>query len=104
MNYKMMGRFNALILTIEAVFMVPAFLICVFCKDSAGVKGFAIAIITAILIAGALALISRGARPDFFAKEGLVCVGLSWFVMSLVGALPFYFSGYIPKFIDALFE
>ena len=100
----MMGRFNALILMVEAVFMVPAFLICVFCKDIAGVRGFAVAIITATLIALSLALISRGARPDFFAKEGLVCVGLSWIVMSLVGAFPFYFSGYIPSFVDALFE
>ena len=100
----MMGRFNALILIIEAVFMVPAFLICAFCKDTDGLRGFAVAIITAAMIAGILAFISRGAKPDFFAKEGLVCVGLSWIVMSFIGALPFYFSGYIPKFIDALFE
>ena len=104
MNYKMMGRFNSLILTVEAVFMVPALLISLFCGDRAGVNGFVVAILTAMAIAGALALLSRGARPDFFAKEGLVCVGLSWIVMSLVGSLPFYVSGYIPSFIDALFE
>ena len=104
MNYKMMGRFNALILTVEAVFMLPALLICVFCKDISGINGFSVAILTSLIIAGALAFISRGARPDFFAKEGLVCVGLSWIVMCLVGSLPFFVSGYIPSFIDALFE
>ncbi len=40
----------------------------------------------------------------FYGKEGLVCVGLSWLVMSLLGCLPFYFSGAIPDFVDALFE
>ena len=99
----MMGRFNSLILTIEAVFMIPALLISLFCGDVAGVNGFIVAILTAVGIAGILAFLSRGAKPDFFAKEGLVCVGLSWVVMSLVGAMPFYVSGYIPSFIDALF-
>ena len=40
----------------------------------------------------------------FYAREGLVCVGISWIVMSLLGALPFYISREIPSFLDALFE
>ena len=31
-------------------------------------------------------------------------MGLSWIVMSLLGCLPFVFSGAIPSYIDALFE
>ena len=31
-------------------------------------------------------------------------MGASWIVMSLLGCLPFYFSGEIPRFVDALFE
>jgi len=37
-------------------------------------------------------------------REGYASVGLCWLVMSLAGALPFYFSGAIPSYIDALFE
>ena len=48
MNYKMMGRFNSLILTVEAVFMIPALLISLFCGDVAGVNGFIVAILTAV--------------------------------------------------------
>ena len=40
----------------------------------------------------------------FYAKEGFVSVALSWIVLSIFGALPFYFSGEIPLFEDALFE
>ena len=39
-----------------------------------------------------------------FAKEGFVTVALSWIVMSLIGALPFYISGEIPDYIDCFFE
>ena len=47
--------------------------------------GFLIAMgIIAVLVL-VLALICRGAPSAFHAKEGLVCVGVSWIAMSLVG-------------------
>ncbi len=41
---------------------------------------------------------------SFLLKEGCVATALSWIVMSLIGCLPFYISGEIPSFTDALFE
>ena len=40
----------------------------------------------------------------FYLKEGCVITAFSWIILSLFGCLPFYFSGDIPNFIDALFE
>lgn len=40
----------------------------------------------------------------YFARDGLIAVGLGWVVISLFGSLPFYFSGAIPNFVDSLFE
>lgn len=37
-------------------------------------------------------------------KDGFVMVALSWILISLLGALPFYFSGMIPSYLDAVFE
>lgn len=37
-------------------------------------------------------------------KEGFATVGLSWFIFSLFGALPYLITGFIPSFTDALFE
>lgn len=39
-----------------------------------------------------------------FAKDGLAIVALGWILMSLFGALPFYFSREIPSYLNALFE
>ncbi len=43
---------------------------------------------------------NRELRP----RAGITIVALSWLGLSLIGALPFFVSGYIPDFIDALFE
>ncbi|MBP3853243.1 MAG: TrkH family potassium uptake protein, partial [Erysipelotrichaceae bacterium] len=40
----------------------------------------------------------------YFARDGLIAVGLGWVVISIFGALPFYFSGAIPSFVDSFFE
>ena len=104
MNYKMMGRFIAQILFIEAVFMLPALGISLYCQETAAVRGFLITLALILSIVSVLQLICRGAPSAFYAKEGMVCVGVSWVVLSLLGCLPFYISREIPSYIDAFFE
>ena len=104
MNYKMMGRFMAQILSIEGIFMIPALIISLCYGENGVAKAFGWTMLLILVICIALYLICRGAPSAFYAKEGLVCVGISWIVLSLVGCLPFYISQEIPKFVDALFE
>ena len=104
MNVKMMGKFISQIIAIEAVFMIPALMISLFCGETAAVNGFLLTLGLMVAVAGILYLCCRKASSLFGAREGLVCVGFSWIVLSLLGCLPFVFSGNIPKFIDAFFE
>ncbi len=104
MNYRMMGKFISRILMVEAVFMLPALLIAVYHREQNTVFGFLTAMAVTLVTALFLYLLCRKARKGFYAREGLVCVGASWIMMSLLGCLPFYFSREIPHFIDALFE
>ena len=104
MNYKMVGRFLSQILFIEGILMVPALCISLYCGDSMAVKGFVYTLATAAVLAGILSMLCRGAPSAFYAKEGMVCVGFSWIVLSLVGCLPFYISREIPSYVDAFFE
>jgi trk system potassium uptake protein TrkH len=57
-----------------------------------------------LVLGGILFLFCRKAGKLFGAREGLVCVSFSWLVLSLLGCLPFFLSGQIPNFMDALFE
>ena len=104
MNIKMMGRFIAQIIAIEAAFMIPALFISLGYGEWPGVKAFGITIGIMILLAAGMFLFCRRAGRLFGAKEGFVCVALSWIVMSLLGALPLVLCGQVPDYIDALFE
>ena len=56
------------------------------------------------LVLGFLLCFKKPKKTTFFAKDGFVIVGLSWILISLIGALPFVISGEIPNYIDAVFE
>ena len=104
MNFKMTGRLMAQILTIESLFMLPALFISLYHGETGAVRGFLYTLALMIVLEGLLFLLCRKASGGFYAKEGLVCVGLSWIILSLLGCLPFYISREIPHFIDAFFE
>ena len=104
MNMKMMGRFIAQIVAIEALFMLPALAISLGYGEWPAVQAFLVTLAIMLALAGGMYLLCRRAGRLFGAKEGLVCVALSWMVMSLLGALPFVLSGQVEHYIDALFE
>ncbi|MBQ1356226.1 MAG: TrkH family potassium uptake protein, partial [Solobacterium sp.] len=104
MNYKMIGKILSPLLLIEVAFMVPALALCLYDGSRAAARGFIIAMIATVAVAGILRLLTRNAPAGFYAREGLVLTGLTWIVMSILGCLPFCISGEIPSFIDALFE
>ena len=104
MNVKMMGKFLSQIIAIEAVFMLPALGISLYRGEAAAVTGFLYSLALMALVCGGLYWGCRKAGNIFGAREGLVCVGISWIVLSLLGCLPFVISGAIPHYVDAFFE
>ena len=104
MNYKMMGRFLSQTLLIEVLFMIPPLLISLFSGETAAWQGFLLTMGITLAVVAVLRLLCKRAPNALSAKEGLVCVGISWIVMSLFGCLPFVFSGEISNYVDALFE
>ena len=104
MNFKMMGRFIGQILMVEAVFMIPALFISLGYGEYPVMWSFLVAAAACCLVSFVLHLVCKGAPSAFYAKEGMVCVGLSWIVLSLFGCLPFFLSREIPNYIDAFFE
>ncbi len=84
--------------------MIPALFISIHDGDSLAIYGFSVAILIIALVSGIMLLICKNAERKFYAREGLVSVGISWFVMGLFGCVPFFVSREIPSYIDALFE
>ncbi len=65
---------------------------------------FLIAIGIAVVLGLLMKLVTNPANKVIYAKEGFVIVSFAWIIMSVLGALPFFISGEIPDFFDALFE
>ena len=105
MNYKSLAHFTALILFVEAVLMLPAFILSLAFREPVSTDAYLKTLLIILLLAGFLWILSRRERAnDFYEKEGLACAGISWMVLGLTGALPFFLSGQIPAYIDAVFE
>ena len=104
MNLKMIGRFLAQLVALEAVLLIPALGISLGFGEwnAAGAMGISMAVMLAL--SGLLWLLCRKSTQRFGPTEGMVCTGLGWIVLSLLGALPFCLSGEVPRYIDALFE
>lgn len=83
--------------------MLPSLGIAIFCKEVPSIIGFSSTI--AILSFLSLILMKIGEKShEFHTKEGLAIVSMGWVILSLFGALPYYISGAIPRYIDCFFE
>ena len=101
MNVRMIGYLLGIILTIEAFLLLLPMLVALLFGESALPFLYTIAILLAVSIP---LWLFKPKNTKIYAKEGFICVALSWILMSVFGALPFVFSGVIPNFLDALFE
>ena len=102
MNFRLILRYIGYIVLMEGAFMIPAMLISLFCDERASWVAFLAAIILSVVIGFFLSRLR--ADDTMHAREGFATVALGWIVLSFFGALPFFFSGAIPSFIDCWFE
>lgn len=102
MNYQMILYILGWIANFEAIFMLPACLVAWIYQEKAGWSILVTVFLCAIL--GCLAVRKKPEKTKIYAKEGFIIVALSWFMLSIFGAIPFRISGYIPSMVDAVFE
>ncbi len=102
MNKRMIAYILGILLLCEAGLMILPTIVSLIYGEAV-LKSFLITM--ALLIATGLVLVAmKPKNKTIYARHGLVIVALGWILMSLFGALPFYFSGEIPSYLDALFE
>ena len=102
MNFSFILYILGWVLTLEAAFMTLPCITAIIYREKTGLWFLLVAGVAAL--AGVLLIRRKPKNPQFFTKEGFAVVGLSWILMSLVGALPFTLSKEIPNYIDAVFE
>ena len=103
MNFSMIIYVLGWVLKLEAGIMILPIICALIYQEFWAVQALAVSAVLALVI-GTLATMKGPKRTDYYAREGFVICALSWIVMSLIGALPFYLTGTIPSYIDAVFE
>ncbi|MBR7148164.1 MAG: TrkH family potassium uptake protein, partial [Firmicutes bacterium] len=88
----------------EGILLLPSTAISIMDGDGTFQSFFATISLLMIAAAGLYRITKDNESRRYYAQEGFITVGLAWVVLSAFGALPFWFSGQIPSYIDAFFE
>ena len=102
MNRSIIRYILGQVLKLESAFLLLPCIVALIYHERQGV--YYVVTIAIGLVIGILMTFVKPKNMVFYLKEGCVATALSWIVMSLLGCLPFWFSGEIPSFTDALFE
>lgn len=100
MNLKLVCKVVGRVLLLEACALFLPLLVALIYRESPLPYLLSIALIATVgLILSRVKTSSR-----FYTREGFCTVGLIWLATGVVGALPFWFSGGFPSFVDCIFE
>ncbi len=103
MNYKTIFNTLGRVIMLEAaLLLLPAGVALIYAEACA--VSFVITALIAAAVGGVLCLLCRPEKINLSIRDSFAIVALSWICISLIGSLPFVFSGEIPEFVDAFFE
>ena len=102
MNISMILRILGWILKFEGLFMLLPCMVSLIYKETDGYYYLMTAIVCWIL--GFILTRKKVNKNEFYIKDGLVSVSVGWLLLSFMGTFPFFLSGAIPSFSNALFE
>lgn len=102
MNRSIIRYILGQVLKLESAFLLLPCIVALIYHEFQGI--YYLITIAIGLTVGILMTVRKPKNMVFYLKEGCVATALSWIVMSLLGCLPFWLSGEIPSFTDALFE
>ena len=102
LNWAMIGNVLGMVLIAQACLMVLPVIVDLIYQE--GLYDSYLIVIGICLVLGYALTRTRAKVNNYFAKDGMIAVGLAWIVVSFFGGLPFYLSGEIPSFVDCFFE
>lgn len=102
MNVLMVVRVMGILLLCEAAAMLPSIVVALIYGEKA-VWAFVWTILISALV-GLLFFRVKVKENVIRYKEGFAIVTFGWLLASIMGSLPFMFTGALPSFVDALFE
>lgn len=90
MNRKRLIRILGTIILVEFAAMLPPLGISMYTRDQSGVRGFLLTLLIMLILSGIMLLYSRNAGRKMSTWEDVICTGLCWVALSVLGALPLF--------------
>lgn len=103
MNFSLVQGVLGRMLMGYALTMLIPFFLAVYFKENSSLAFLISLSVTACLGAG-MYLFRKPVEDKMSIRESFVIVGGAWVLTCLLGAIPFWISGVVPTYIDALFE
>lgn len=102
-NYKIIFHLMGLLLMVNGGFILLSTIVSLAYHDGVALEMF-MAGMVGVFIGGTIMLGTKNHRKEIQKKEGYLIVTFGWIFMSLIGSLPYLFTGAIPNFTNAFFE
>lgn len=103
MNLRLILQLLGKVMLIGGVMMLPSSAVSLIYQDD-GLWPLLAGAAATLGVGAFLALFVRPRNANLRSRDGFAVVALSWVLLSLCGALPFWLSGYFGSYINCLFE
>lgn len=103
MNYKMIAYLSAQMIRAVGVLLLLPLIVAGICGEMIELYSFAGTAVGMILL-GTLLTLKKPDDKAVYTREGMAVVACTWIIVSVLGALPYFFSGNIRNLADAIFE
>ena len=94
---------SILLALVGALFSIPL-LVAIGCNETQMILPFVIPMAVSFVFCGIVSFFTRKSKIAMSIKQTFIVVAMSWVVMSVMGSVPLFLSGYFNSYADALFE
>ena len=103
MSYRNVFSMLGKILILSSAFYLFPVIACLCLGEYREILSFAVGAGVSLVV-GVIFYVFKPKTKGIGTKEGLIIVGLSWVLISVIGALPLFVGGHLSSFIDCIFE
>ncbi len=104
LNIKAHIKVFGMLFVILGISLVFPLIVAIIYKEWSSLLAFGVTAAVSILVGVFLFRTMGEIKGTFRIRDGYMIVSEAWVLASLIGAVPFVISGYIPNFVDAFFE
>ncbi len=105
-DLKIISYYCGYIVVGSSFFMLIPIVVALMCKEYEPLIDFIISINISFIVGFLLMIYGKNDRENYYVewRHGLIIVSLAWLTLIVLAAIPYYLSGHMMSFLDAIFD